>query len=67
MPYGKNKNKPYINYLSRDFLSLKEDLIKYAKYGFTVKESFASQMIPEAKSIEIPKKLGFINYINSII
>ena len=43
------------------------DLIKYAKYGFTVKESFASQMIPEAKSIEVPKKLGFINYINSII
>ena len=43
------------------------DLIKYAKYGFTVKESFASKMIPEAKSIDIPKKLGFINYINSII
>ena len=43
------------------------DLIKYAKYGFTVKESYASQMIPEVKSIEVPKKLGFINYINSII
>ena len=32
--YGKNKNKPYINYLSKDFLSIKEDLIKYAKAHF---------------------------------
>ena len=43
------------------------NLIKYAKYGFTVKGSFASQMIPEVNSIEVPNKLGFVNYINSII
>ena len=43
------------------------NLIKYAKYGFTVKGSFASKMIPKANSIEAPNKLGFVNYINSII
>ena len=43
------------------------DLIKYAKYGFTVKGSLASQLIPEKNSIETPDKLGFVNYINSII
>ncbi len=43
------------------------NLIKYAKYGFTVKGSFASQMIPEVNSIEAPNRLGFVNYINSII
>ncbi len=43
------------------------NLIKYAKYGFTVKGSFASKMMPEVNSIEAPNKLGFVNYINSII
>ncbi|MBM01211.1 MAG: hypothetical protein CL762_00615 [Chloroflexi bacterium] len=43
------------------------DLIKFAKYGFTVKGSLASQMMPCNNSIETPDKLGFINYINSII
>ena len=43
------------------------NLIKYAKYGFTVKGSLAFREMPEKDSIDTPDKLGFVNYINSII
>ena len=42
------------------------ELLKYAKYGFTVKKSIANNKLPDLNTIEAPEKSGFYNFINSI-
>ena len=42
------------------------ELLKYAKYGFTVKESIANNKLPDLNTIEAPEKSGFYKFINSI-
>ena len=43
------------------------DLLKYAKFGFTVKNSIANKKLKYLNYIDEPEKKGFSNYLNSII
>ena len=42
------------------------ELLNYAKYGYTVKDSIANDKLPYLNTIEAPEKSGFFNFINSI-
>ena len=43
------------------------DLLEFANFGFTVKNSVANKKLMHLNSIDEPEKNGFSNYINSII
>ena len=43
------------------------DLLEFANFGFTVKNSIAHKKLTHLNSIDEPEKNGFSNYLNSII
>ena len=43
------------------------DLLEFANFGFTVKNSIAHKKLTNLNSIDEPEKNGFSNYLNSII